>query len=291
MSTEDVRIRPLTSAADLRACTALQRVTWGASFADVVGPALLADVQRVGGVAGGAFRGDGSAVGFVFGLPGVERGRRVHWSDMLAVHPERRGAGLGEALKRWQREVVLAGGVRLMRWSFDPLESRNAFLNFSRLGATSREYVRSMYADMDSPLHAGIGTDRLVVSWALDSPRVLGRLDGRDAPAVPDDVASMPLVNPVVDARPFPECRPADLGLEAHAVRVAIPGDIQALKRADPGLALEWRDVTRTALESYFARGYRALELVRYGEWSAYVLEEESVSELTDEVADRALAR
>ena len=278
----DLEIRPLTSAADLAACVALQRQTWGESFADVVPPALLRVVQRLGGVAAGAFQqapggatGDVVAqelVGFVFGLPGVEQGEPVHWSDMLAVSPAARDRGLGERLKRWQREHVLALGYRVMRWTFDPLESRNAWLNLSRLGAICREYAPDMYADMDSPLHAGIGTDRLVVRWELDSLRVLRRLGG-EAPPSAGDVAGVPLVNRIVREEPDPVCAASDLALEAKRLLVAIPADVQRLKAGSLELALAWRAETRAALTAYFERGFTATALVRFGAWSAYLLE------------------
>jgi len=273
-----LELRALRSAAELRACVTLQRRTWGERFAEVVPPALLLAVQRLGGVAVGAFagcdaEGEGELVGFVFGLPGLEDGEPVHWSDMLAVGPDARDRGLGEHLKRWQREAVLARGFRVMRWTFDPLESRNAWLNLSRLGAISREYVRDMYADMDSPLHAGIGTDRLVVRWELDSPRVRQRLAGEDAPAAPGDVAGVPLVNRIVRDAPEPACAACDLALDAPRLLLAIPADIQRLKSTAPELARTWRAETRAGFLAYFQRGYTATGLVRFGGWSAYVLE------------------
>lgn len=275
----DLEIRPLVSAAELAACVALQRQTWGESFADVVPPALLRIVQRLGGVAAGAFRpasaGDVAQelVGFVFGLPGVEQGEPVHWSDMLAVSPAVRDRGLGERLKRWQREQVLALGYRVMRWTFDPLESRNAWLNLSRLGATCREYVPEMYADMDSPLHAGIGTDRLVLRWELDSARVVRRLAGQESSPGAGDVAGVPLVNRIVREEPDPVCAISDLALEEERLLVAIPADVQRLKSGSLELALAWREQTRSALTAYFGRGYTATALVRFGSWSAYLLE------------------
>jgi predicted GNAT superfamily acetyltransferase len=70
-----------------------------------------------------------------------------------------------------------------MHWTYDPLEAKNAHFNLNKLGAMAGEYVRDMYGRRDSPLHRGIGTDRLVPTWAMDSPRVIDRLvDGRPGP-------------------------------------------------------------------------------------------------------------
>jgi len=40
----------------------------------------------------------------VFGMTGVERGRLVHWSHMLAVRPEWRDRGLGRRARRRARD-------------------------------------------------------------------------------------------------------------------------------------------------------------------------------------------
>ena len=94
-------------------------------------------VLLLGGVAAGAWDERGSLIGFVFGITGIEGGRPVHWSDMLAVRPAFRDVGLGWRLKIYQRRVLLERGVRSCYWTFDPLESRNAYLNFSKLGAVA----------------------------------------------------------------------------------------------------------------------------------------------------------
>ena len=73
-----IDIRPLRTLDELRACVSLQRETWGNEFTDVVPASILKVSQRVGGVAAGAFDGDDTLLGFVYGLTGVENGRIVH---------------------------------------------------------------------------------------------------------------------------------------------------------------------------------------------------------------------
>ncbi len=270
--TDGITIRPLAGAREYEACVALQRSTWGSDFTEVVPPALLRIAQHTGGVASGAFDAEGSLVGFVFGICGSEDGRLVHWSDMLAVRPELRDRHLGERLKRHQRDSVLARGITRMYWSFEPLESKNAYFNFARLGAVSREYQRDLYGETDSELHRGIGTDRLIALWALDTERVELRLSGKERPPAPADVRAVPVVNPVTEGT-WPRCGPPDLDVDAARVRVAIPRDIQSLKSAAPGLAAEWRAHTRSALMTYIERGYTAVELLGSGSWSSYLLD------------------
>jgi len=111
MDSSHIDIRPLATRGELQACVDLQQEIWGDAFTDIVPLSILKVSQRVGGIAAGAFAPDGTLLGFVFGLTGVERGRIVHWSDMLAVRVEARGHHLGDRLKHFQRELVRALGV------------------------------------------------------------------------------------------------------------------------------------------------------------------------------------
>ncbi|HEY0969670.1 MAG TPA: hypothetical protein VGE02_01700 [Gemmatimonadales bacterium] len=228
---DEIVIRPLRSEADYAACVALQHETWGPDFGEAVPPAILKVAQRLGGVAVGAFDASGRLLGFVFGMTGVEHGRVVHWSDMLAVRPELRDAGLGRRLKAWQRDVARAAGAEVMYWTYDPLVARNAHLNFNRLGVRAHEYVRDMYGEGASGLHRGLGTDRLVVAWPLGGEP--------HASACPSGRAS--------------ELPPA----LADAPRIMIPLDIHAVLARDPAAAAEWRMRTRREWESLLADGYQ----------------------------------
>ncbi len=269
-----VAIRPLTSAADLRACVALQDATWGPRFSERVPYAVLWFSLRIGGVLLGAFRRD-DLIGFVYGMTGYQDGRPLHWSDMLAVRADARDHGLGVQLKAAQRRVLLERGVPVANWTFDPLESRNGHVNFTRLGALSREYIRDVYGDSDSPLHVGIGTDRLVVEWPLASERVAQRLEGTGAEAAtPHDLSALPVINRVRMSDGVPHCDDPDLTLDAPRVGLLIPASIQDVKLHAPELARDWRTCTRAAFEAYLGGGYVVSELVRRdGQVSSYILE------------------
>lgn len=265
----DIQVRPLASADERRECVRLQEATWGDGFADRVPSSILMIAQETGGVASGAFHGD-RLIGFVFGISGIRDDRRIHWSDMLAVLPDYRDQGVGYRLKLHQRELLLRHGVETVFWTFDPLVARNAHLNLRRLGARTRAYKRDLYGRSGSPLHAGIGTDRLLTEWWIASEHVEQSLAGeRPAPAP----GPHPVVNPpaVEDDRP----RPGD-AMEAPAgpiVEIVVPADIQALKAHAPGLAQAWRENVRAAFETSFQEGYEATDALRGGLLTRYILE------------------
>lgn len=243
-----VTIRPLRTQAEYRACLALQHETWGAAFGEAVAPAILNVVQRIGGVAAGAFDRDDRLVGFVFGITGVEDGRIVHWSDMLAVRPELRDAGLGRRLKAWQRDAARAVGATVMYWTYDPLVARNAHLNFNVLGARVHEYVEDMYGEATSDLHHGLGTDRLIVAWPLADAPMRSVVPGGDAADVPAALRAAPGVAE---------------GGPAAVVRIAVPLDVHAVVAADPARAAEWRRTTRADFQQALGEGRRVVGFYR----------------------------
>ena len=67
---------------------------------------------------------------------------------------------------------MLEQGLDLIVWTYDPLESVNACLNFGKLGGLSDDYQVNLYGETTSKLHAGSATDRLTLKWMVDSPRV-----------------------------------------------------------------------------------------------------------------------
>ena len=244
---------------EYRACEALQREVWGQGFSELVPASVLKIARAVGGVASGAFGEEDGLAGFVFGLTGVRDGHRAHWSHMLAVRPGLRGSGLGTALKRHQRELLVGLDVGVCYWTYDPIVSKNAYLNLNHLLATVDRYVEDMYGETGSTLHRGLGTDRFVVRWEL----------GRDAPDPfdPSDPARGRLEARLAGHAGAPVANPggrADAPLPAGvAVRVAIPPDIHAVREADPGRAARWREGTRRAFLHYLEGGWRVLGYVR----------------------------
>lgn len=266
----DYTIREFSAWSDYEACVELQKHTWGADYDETVPINVLRVVQKAGGVAAGAFDRSGALLGFVFGITGVQAGIPVHWSDMLAVHADARNKGVGDALKRFQRAALLKRGVQRVYWTFDPLESRNAHVNFVRLGVTADLYERDVYGASDSPLHAGIGTDRLIVTWEIASQRVQQRLES-PAPD-PEDWKSYPLVNAPRSEDDAAVCEPPRLDLKADHICIVIPADIQNLKTHALAAAVEWRTHTRAAFEHYLPAGYVVVDYVREGPFGSYVL-------------------
>jgi predicted GNAT superfamily acetyltransferase len=218
----------------------------------------LVAAKEAGGTLIGAFD-DEVLVGFVYGFPSFEFGKHAHHSHMLAVKTEYRNLDLGRRLKLAQREHVLAQGIELMTWTFDPLQSLNAHFNFNKLGVISDRYFINFYgADAASFLHHS-GTDRLWVDWLLTSRRASERLERTVSALELEKV--IPLVQLGKDDSP----RRNDLneGLSHAQALIEIPADINALERRSGELAMNWRESTRWAFTEAIAAGYLVTDFYR----------------------------
>ena len=241
--TSNISIRSVETFAELRAVEELQKEVWGVPDLDVVPLTHLIAAQAAGGVLLGAFDRQ-TMVGFVYGFVAQEDGEIAHHSHMLAVQTAYRNLNLGYKLKLAQREAVLARGIKLITWTFDPLQSLNAHFNFTKLGVISDRYVINFYGeDAASFLHQ-TGTDRFWVKWFLTSDRVVQRLE---------------TTNPVLE-------NPSDKLL------VEIPSDINTLQQEKPALALEWRERTREAFTKAIDDGYTVRDFYRDAEKGVYIL-------------------
>ena len=184
-------IRPVRTIEEFLAVEGLQQTVWNVVDRELVAALHLIPSCAVGAILLAAFDGD-RMIGFVYGFPGFEGSQRIIHSDMLAVLPEYRGSGLGQRLKLAQRDAALERGVEKITWTFDPLQARNAHLNFNRLGVTADRYLRDFYGQTSSPLHRGIGTDRLWVTWDLVRPAPSREMGGRRI-EIPPDISALPV--------------------------------------------------------------------------------------------------
>jgi chorismate synthase len=263
MDSDGIEVRALETHEELVACVELQRETWGSDFSDRVPVSILKVSQRVGGVAAGAFAPDNKLLGFVFGLTGVERGRIVHWSDMLAVRPEARRLGLGRRLKEYQRSVVRERGGEVIYWTYDPLVARNAHLNFNRLGVRLGEYAEDMYGITDSVLHGGIPTDRLVVAWPTRDDEVKMRIAEAARTLASGDCTDGPVVT-----ADWTE-RASGASILPHCLRVEIPADAEAILTRSRDEARDWRMRVRQSLQWCLGAGY-LISAVEFDEQSPH---------------------
>jgi chorismate synthase len=297
-SAQHIVIRDLSSIDDLSRLKAVEKEVWGMMDDDTLPLTLAIACKAAGNIFVGAFDSDKDKeklVGFAFGFLGREHGQTIIHSHMLAVLDAYRHLDLGTRLKHGQRDRAIAMGVREMTWTFDPLQSRNAHFNFSKLGVVSDTYKVDFYGpETSSVLHQN-GTDRLWVRWMLNSQRVRERLAGKPSGRPANDSAraetldALRLLAPLVRFDPSGKPGRADLAeaLARQRVSIEIPGDILEVERSDMRLAGEWRDSTRWAFSEALKAGFVVVEFCRSirGQQGpgAYLLQRGTVSGIVPE--------
>ena len=233
----------------------LQKEVWGCDDRDIAPLTILAATREVGAILIGAFDGS-SLIGFAYSFVGRENERVVHHSHMLAVTPSYRNFNLGYRLKLAQRERALAQGINRMTWTFDPLQSLNAHFNFAKLGVVADAYKINFYGEATSSFLHQIGTDRLWVTWLLDSRRVRERLQTKDRSRASildlDRIACLVRVGP----NNLPQRGQLSEVTGQKYLSIEIPADMNTLQRESPELAVRWREATRSAFSEAISSGY-----------------------------------
>jgi predicted GNAT superfamily acetyltransferase len=224
-------IRACQNIGELEACVALQKEVWNFDDVDLIPLRLFVVATKIGGQVIGAFDGK-ELIGFAMSIPGTRGGNPYLHSHMLAVRESYRNSGLGRKLKLAQRDDALHRGIRLIEWTFDPLEIRNAWLNIERLGAIARRYNPNQYGLSSSPLQGGLPTDRLVAEWWLDSKRVQAVLAGQSPAANAEN-------------------------------RIEVPASIYDWKKAGDPRAREIQSANRSGFQKAFAAGLAVLRYER----------------------------
>lgn len=236
---------------DIDKVVELQAEIWSP---DIVSPKpqLLASVHN-GGIVIGAYDGE-KLVGFCYGFPGYKDGEAYLVSHMTGILPGYQNSGIGYQLKLQQREWAINFGYKKIVWTFDPLEIRNGYFNFCKLGAYSKRYIPSYYGELKDKLNQGLPSDRLLVEWEISRP-------------LEDSIFSFEKYQPNTkyelllnwnqeDEYPTPE--PLEIRLEQnqHGFRVPVPSNIQFIKKHNTDLAQLWRYALRTTITKALLSGY-----------------------------------
>lgn len=271
----EIEIRPLTSHSTIAQVESVQKAAWGIGDRETIPAHFLHALQHNGANLLGAFDGD-QLIGFTFStLAMIEKGNRIDevaaarlklYSVATGVHPDYQGQHIGQRLKLAQREFALRIGVRLITWTFDPLESRNGHFNIGKLGAICNRYLPNFHGNL-SGLNAGLPTDRLEVEWWVTSNRVQSRVSQKRSSLSFDALlgGGALLINEATfnsSGLPLP---PANyISHPSNLLLMEIPTNFQHIKQTDPDLAQRWRDHSRSLLQKLFDSDFIITDFTTY---------------------------
>jgi predicted GNAT superfamily acetyltransferase len=245
-----IEIRNLDTIAELEEVRRLETLVW--SLEDSVPVNQSVAVVKNGGFILGAYL-EGKLVGFQYSFPGFDGSKVYLCSHSLGIHPEYRKYGIGEKLKKAQKELAAAKGYKLITWTYDPLETVNGNLNLHKLGAKCTGYLENVYGKMADGLNDGLPTDRFLVEWETESPN-------GPPTAVIDGLR---LVIKTIIARNLLIPGETDFTLKDDKLLVPVPGNFQEIKKADFSLALAWRNKTRQVFAHFMGEGWVVSDLVK----------------------------
>lgn len=244
----EIEIRELTTLDELEEMQRVENAIWG----DMPTPIHQTyTAYHNGGVMIGAFL-DGKMIGFQYSFPGFDGKDAYLVSHTLGVLPEYRKSGLGGKIKIKQAEVAAEKGYNMMVWTFDPLESVNAYLNLHKLGGVAATYKENHYGELEDGLNNGLATDRFQVEWyflkeqkqqesVFEASRLLLEKGENDAP-------KRTSIEFQQDGEPW---------------FVAIPDNFQEIKHCDINLAIEWRLATREVFQMLLRNHYLGKDVIR----------------------------
>ena len=248
---DGIQIRECTTIAEFDSCIRLQREVFGLPELEISPRRHLIVSRQAGGWTLGAFLAE-RLVGFVHQLAGVNENKIFGYSHMMAVAREYQNKGVGARLKWSQRERALNEGRDFIKWTWDPMQARNAYFNLNRLGVTVSSYAANFYGTdyVTSPMPEGvpapgIDSDRLFAEWHLRSDRVMKFAEGAGS---------------LID--------------QAAARTIEIPSDWSGLCKRDPPAARQEQLRVRSDFQKAFADGFVCAGFERSTDRPRYLLYE-----------------
>ncbi|MCA9866274.1 MAG: hypothetical protein KIS95_00255 [Anaerolineae bacterium] len=269
----EVIIRSLETMEEVVAAEEVQRATWNMADLEIIPAHAMHAMQHSGAALLGAFDGN-RLVAFTFAILGTEENpdrldqvaaaRLKMYSVIAGVLPEYQHQDVGYRLKMAQRDFALRIGIRLITWTYDPLESRNGRFNIGKLGAVCRRYLRHFHGNM-SGINNGLSTDRFEVEWWVTQNRVAARAERKWRPLRLEALMAggALLVNEsTINEAGLPVPPLNYVSQPSNLMLVEIPANFQAIKHADFELAHRWRLHTRDIFENMFDSGFVVTDFV-----------------------------
>ncbi len=249
------QLKKLGSIEEMHAVQAVERQVWNT---DVTPIHQTLSAAKNGGLVVGAYY-NGELVGYQYSFSGYKDGHTYLCSHMLGILPLYQGSGVGKLLKDYQRQLALEMGYSLIVWTYDPLESINAYLNLHKLRAITDTYLENHYGEMNDAINKGLPTDRFQVEWWIRSDHVTMDLQDDDT-----NSEAFSVFDTSLDSDQFPIITAThELQVDHAYVLVPIPDHFQRMKRLSPKLAMEWRLTSRQYFQELCQKGYAAIDVIR----------------------------
>jgi predicted GNAT superfamily acetyltransferase len=237
-------IRMVRGDDNFRAIEKLQQDVWGIDDITTVPSHILqASCKYNVAFLAGAFY-ENRIIGFIFALNSGDG--KTHYLHMIGVDPVwqagKMGISVGKELSKFHRDFALKNSVEFIEWTFDPLLSNNANLNFHKLGVKIVFYEPDAYGEASEVgIYKGMPTDRVLVRWFLKN----NFSENNDF----QYLDNIQLIS-----------NPAEI--DGDFFKMEVPFDIQSLKLENMKLACVSRLQSREIFMEAIKRGYNVKDFV-----------------------------
>jgi predicted GNAT superfamily acetyltransferase len=229
-----LELREIDDLGEFKLVTELQREAWGMSDLDITPSHVLQAASKTGGQVLGAYTADKQLVAFSLAFLGhdITSARPYLLSHMVAVSPALQSKSVGYEIKLAQKQDALRRGITLIKWTYDPLLSKNANLNLRKLGARVYTFLPNLYGEMRSDLYgSSFPSDRFEVSWDLTEPLPV------EFPETAPQLIELQAGAPAVVKH--------NLTVRREALLCRVPLNHADIRKEDPARALQWQAAIR----------------------------------------------
>ncbi len=178
-------------------------------------------------------------IGFLACFADFDRRGPFWYGARMGVDRRYWDKNIGDELVKTLHECARERTIHRIRWTYDPLVSRNGYIYIHKMGATVKEIGFNYYSAVftSDEFNRGISTDRLIVEWQINSDRVRNRMERGILPPLYDtsEITSENTVNDVEMDEQGLE-RPGEklaFNLTASPLFMEIPYDQDKLLRTD----------------------------------------------------------
>ena len=266
---ESVVVKQLQTIEEIEEVRQLEREIWASECVPM--HEIVSSINNGGLVLGAYLKNE--LIGFNYGDAGFEDGEPYLYSRLLGIKRELRELGVGELIKHRQKEIAEEMGYAKSKWTFDPLEARNGYLNFTKLRAYSKTYLPNYYGELNDPFNKLLPSDRILVEWNINDGDYL-RWDSKIEELIEEAVEIVPCSLSVVGLPTLDKDYTFDSNISfiKDAYLLPVPISFQKIKVESPSLAEDWRYKTRTIFQTLFSQGYAVVHLTRKNEHVCHYL-------------------
>jgi len=270
----DITFRNLHTNEEYFEIIELQKIIWRLrNYNDCIPNHIYMAVSEIGGVVLGAFA-DKKMVGFLMALVGCNEEKGFHHhSHILGVHPDYASHNIGFRLKKAHYESAKPKGIKLVTWTYDPLQGPNATLNITKLGGIVQTYKVNYYGEVmgESDLVSGIASDRFWIEWLIQTDHVEKHINASSK--LTDNLSDYSLINEVEEDKSKLKKMIGFFNPTSDKIAIEIPIDFQTIFDQNKKLAIDWRLKTREIFLECFQSGYTVTGFTHTKDGNFYLLQ------------------